>query len=132
MKLLLTSLTALVMTATSQASIPLTGNELFGKPTNIVAQQKTATQNVQVRAKRIVKNKLFRSNPHRLTHYALIDDQDDIVIADDDLATGYRRRDLVKVEQHEDAPLPENIRWKLFLARQAALLAYRNKYNIQT
>ena len=40
--------------------------------------------------------------------------------------TAYRRRDLNKIE-HDDA-LPEHIRWKLFLARQMALLKYREKW----
>ena len=118
-------LIATVMTITSQASMSQTGNELYGKPTPTVTQPKTATRNVPVLAKRIAKPKLFRSNPHRLSHFALIDDQDDIFIADDDLATSYRRRDLGKIEHEEEAPLPEHIRWRLFLARQMALLKYR-------
>ena len=101
------------------------GNVPSGKPTVTVAQQKTVTQKGQVHVKsRIPKPKLFRSNPYRLAHFALIDDQDDIFIADDDLATGYRRRDLGKIEQQE-APLPENVRWRLFLARQLAMMKYR-------
>ena len=125
MKRLLGILIATVMTMTSQASMSQSGNEHFGKPTHIAVQPKTATQNAPVLVKRIAKPKLFRANPHRLSHFALIDDQDDIFIADDDLATGYRRRDLGKIEQQEEAPLPEHIRWRLFLARQMALLKYR-------
>lgn len=110
---------------TSQASMSQIGKELSGKPTPIATQPKTATPNAPVLVKRIAKPKLFRTNPHRSTHFALIDDQDDICITDDDLATGYRRRDLGKIEEPEEAPLPEHIRWRLFLARQMALLKHR-------
>ncbi len=129
MKQLLGILIATVMTITSPASMSQTGNELYGKPTATVAQPKTAIPKEQVRVKRIPKSKLFRSNPHRLGHIVLIDDQDDITIADDDLATGYRRRDLGKIEQQEEAPLPEHIRWRLFLARQLALLKHREVHS---
>ena len=121
-------LIAMLTMTTSLASwnTPQSGNVLSGKPTATVALQKIATQKDQVHVKsRIPKPKLFRSNPYRLAHFALIDDQDDIFIADDDLATGYRRRDLGKIEQQEEAPLPENIRWRLFLARQLAMMKFR-------
>ena len=118
-------LIATLMTLASQASMSQSGNALYGSHTPIVTQPKTVTRNVPVLVKRIAKPKLFRSNPYRLSHFALIDDQDDIFIADDDLATGYRRRDLGKIEQQEEAPLPEHIRWRLFLARQLAMLKYR-------
>ncbi len=124
MKKLLGILIVTLMTA-SQASMTQSGSAPSGNPTATVAQPKIVTQSVQVHVKRIVKPKLFRTNPHRLSHFALIDDQEDIAIADEDLATGYRRRDLGKVEQEEEAPLPEHIRWRLFLARQLALLKHR-------
>ena len=125
MKRFLNILVAMLMILISQASMSQSGNVLYGKPTVIATQPKTVTQNVPVLVKRIPKPKLFRANPHRLTHFALIDDQDDIFIADDDLATGYRRRDLGKIEQPDDAPLPDHIRWRLFLARTAAMLKYK-------
>jgi len=72
---------------------------------------------------RIPKPKLFRTNPHRKAHFLLIDDNNDVFVQDEDLATGYRRRDLNKIE-HEDG-ISESVRWRLFLARQLALLKYR-------
>jgi hypothetical protein len=72
---------------------------------------------------RIPKPKLFRTNPHRKAHFLLIDDNNDVFVQDEDLATGYRRRDLTRVE-HPDG-ISERVRWRLFLARQLALLKYR-------
>jgi hypothetical protein len=72
---------------------------------------------------RIPKPKLFRTNPHRKAHFLLIDDNNDVFVQDEDLATGYRRRDLTRVE-HPDG-ISEHVRWRLFLARQLALLKYR-------
>ena len=87
-------------------------------------QPQTVTQKgpALVRA-RIPKPKLFRTNPHRKAHFLLIDDNTDVFVQDEDLATGYRRRDLNKIE-HEDG-ISEYVRWRLFLARQLALLKYR-------
>ena len=87
-------------------------------------QPQTVTQKgpALVRA-RIPKPKLFRTNPHRKAHFLLIDDNTDVFVQDEDLATGYRRRDLTKIE-HEDG-ISEYVRWRLFLARQLALLKYR-------
>lgn len=95
------------------------GNESIGKPTAIVARHQTATPNAlaHVKHKRVVKSKVQRAIP-----FGLDDDEDDVV-QNDDLATGYRRRDLTKIE-HEDG-ISERVRWKLFLARQLALLKYR-------
>jgi hypothetical protein len=92
-----------------------------------VVQPQTVTQKGPVLVKtRIPKPKLFRSNPHRKTHFLLIDDNDDVFVQDEDLATGYRRRDLTKID-HEDG-ISEYIQWRLFLARQMALLKYREKW----
>jgi len=87
-------------------------------------QPQTVTQKgpALVRA-RIPKPKLFRTNPHRKAHFLLIDDNTDVFVQDEDLSTGYRRRDLNKIE-HEDG-ISEYVRWRLFLARQLALLKYR-------
>jgi len=97
---------------------PASGNENIGKPIAIVAQVQTATPNVQGHAKhkRIVKSKVQRAQPFGL------DDSDDDVVQNDDLATGYRRRDLNKIE-HEDG-VSEYVRWRLFLARQLAMMKY--------
>jgi hypothetical protein len=101
-------------------------NTTSSEPTRTayVAQHPTVIPKGPVLAKnRIPKPKLFRSNPHRKTHFLLIDDNDDVFVQDDDLSTGYRRRDLNKIE-HEDG-ISDKIRWRLFLARQLALLKYR-------
>ena len=130
MKRLLGITIATLMMTTSQASssIPQNGNELYGKPTAIAVQPQTVTLNAQGHVKsRIPKPKLFRANPHRLSHFALLDDQDDIFIADDDLATGYRRRDLNKLEHDEDE-LPQRILDRLASAREKALEVYKKKW----
>jgi hypothetical protein len=95
------------------------GNENTGKPIAIVVRAQTATPNAQGHAKhkRIVKSKVQRVQPFGL------DDNDDDVVQNDDLATGYRRRDLNKIE-HEDG-VSEYVRWRLFLARQLAMMKYR-------
>jgi len=95
------------------------GKESITNPSAFVAHHPTATQNVQGHAKhkRIVKSKVQRAQPFGM------DDTDDDVVQNDDLATGYRRRDLNKIE-HEDG-ISEYVRWRLFLARQMALLKYR-------
>ena len=87
-------------------------------------QHPTVTQKGPALVKaRIPKPKLFRTNPHRKAHFLLIDDNNDVFVQDEDLATGYRRRDLTRVE-HPDG-ISEHVRWRLFLARQLALLKYR-------
>jgi hypothetical protein len=72
---------------------------------------------------RIPKPKLFRTNPHRKAHFLLIDDNNDIFVQDEDLATGYRRRDLNKIE-HTDNELSDYIKIRLMLARMKAMKAY--------
>jgi hypothetical protein len=88
------------------------------------AAVRIATQSGQVhvqRIKRIPKFSLLRSNPYRLAMIANFPD-DDAYVEDDNLITARRRRDF-KVEQ--DEILPERILWRLFLARQLALLKYK-------
>ncbi len=119
----------MLMTLTSLASTTLTlanGNELYGKHTSIVAPQKTVTQSarVHVKSQRIPKFKVLRSNPYRYSKI-VIDDLD-YEIDDEGLITPYRRRDLNKIEHDDD--ISENVRWRLFLARQMALLKYREKF----
>ena len=95
------------------------GNQNIGKPTAIVVQVQTVTPSAQghVKHKRVVKSKVQRAQPFGL------DDSDDDIVQNNDLATGYRRRDLNKIE-HEDG-ISEYVRWRLFLARQLALMKYR-------
>lgn len=121
MKRLLGALIALA-TMTSQANttlIPQSGNVLYGKPTHIVAPQKIATRSALVFVKKIQKPKLFVGSPRKL--YA--DDLDYDSVDVDDLITTYRRKDLNKIE-HDDG-ISDRVRWRLFLARQLAMLKYR-------
>lgn len=109
--------TALITILTiSQARMIQTGNEHYGKPTATVVQRQTATRNVLVRAK-IQKPKIFASKPFR--YFEDFEDDNDA----DDIITSYRRRDLNKIE-HEDG-ISERVRWRLFLARQLAMLKYK-------
>jgi hypothetical protein len=103
---------------TLTTSLVANGKELYGKPTATVAQRPIVTRSVQVRVK-IQKPKLFVGNPHK----NFVTDWDSDFLEVDDVITSYRRRDLNKVE-HEDG-ISDDIRWRLFLARQLALLKHR-------
>lgn len=78
---------------------------------------------------RIKKPKLLRSNPTRLSLLNAQDNDDDLSFDDDSLITGYRRRDLDKsaklVPQDE---LSEHVKFRLFLARQLAMMKYKEKW----
>jgi hypothetical protein len=115
MKRLISIVTAMLLTI-SQAS----GKESTTKPTAIVAPQPIATPNALGPVKKIVKSKVVNLKTRR---YVAIDDDDDVFVQEDDLATGYRRRDLNRIE-HPDG-ISERVRWRLFLARQLAMLKYR-------
>ncbi len=116
-------LAAILTTAISLASIPANGNEHYGKPTATVAQAKTVTRNapVLVKSPRIPKFKVLRSNPHR--YAKIVIDDVDYEVDDEGLMSPYRRKDLHKIE-HEDG-ISDRVRWRLFLARQLALLKHR-------
>lgn len=117
-------------------SMPASGMNTDKKNIHIVAPIRTATKSVpghvSVVIPRIPKFKIFRSNPTRklqilngIDPYAAVDD--------DSIITAYRRRDLqtIKTDITPDNPegLSEKVRWRLFLARQVALMKYREKYN---
>lgn len=128
-------LTSVMISLASTIITTASGKELSGKPMLTATQRQTVIQNVPVRAKsiRIAKPKLFRTNPHRAVHYAIANNPtDDFCIQDDDLITAYRRRDLAKIQKdtltndHEE--LSEDIRWRLFLARQLAVLKHMEKW----
>ena len=94
-------------------------------------QRLIATPNGQalVKLPRIPKPKVFRSNPYRLSVLLRADDSNDIEIDDDSKITGYRKRDFgkVKVDPSPEDPeglITEEVRWKLFLARTAAMVRY--------
>ena len=118
MKKLLGILIATLMMTSSQASMNQNGNEAFGKNTAIATQPRTATPNAQARVKnkKVIKLRTYRVMPHG------VDDNDDF-FQTEDIATGYRRRDLNKIEHKDD--ISERVRWRLFLARQLALLKHK-------
>jgi hypothetical protein len=72
----------------------------------------------------IRKAKLLRSNPLRKS---LLLEHNDLgfLIDDESVYIGYRRPEIVKDNIDDDIDLSEEIRWKLFLARQLALMRYK-------
>jgi hypothetical protein len=121
MKIFMVALIAATTMMTSQANTPLKNGALYTEINPYAIQHQIVTPNAlaHVKHKRIVKSKVQRAQPFGL------DDGDDDVVQNDDLATGYRRRDLTKIE-HPDG-ISEYVRWRLFLARQLALMKYREK-----
>jgi len=110
----------LMISLASMTFTTANGNELYGNPTFTVAQQKTAIRKGPVHVKKILKPKIFSGKPQRPV--LLIDDWEDIIDVDD-VITSYRREDLNKIE-HKDG-ISDRIRWRLFLARTAAMLKYK-------
>jgi hypothetical protein len=72
------------------------------------------------------KQNLLRSNPATPILLTL-DTEEDEWEADDIIYVGYRRPELVKDNVIDD-DLSEEIKWRLFLARQLALLKYKEKW----
>jgi hypothetical protein len=89
-----------------------------------VAQRPTVIRSAQVRVNppKIQKPKIFVGHPHK--NFATDWDGDFLEV--DDVITSYRRRDLNKIE-HEDG-ISDRVRWQLFLARQLAMLKYKQKW----
>lgn len=123
MKILLGILIAASTIGISQANIPLSGNVSYGQPMNTAAQPKIVIRKGPVLVKKIHKHKLFFGKPQRSIFVA--EDWDDVIEVDD-VITGYRREDLNKIEHDDD--ISDQIRWRLFLARQLALLKYKEKW----
>jgi hypothetical protein len=123
----------LITTITTMLSLEASGEPQLGKPTVIAAPHPTAIRSVPVRVsvQRINKPKIFVGNPHKITLFA--DDRDDDFLEIDDIITAYRREDLQKIhtDATEDNPdgLSEYIQWRLFLARQLALMKYRETHS---
>lgn len=128
MKLLAIGLCTAMMTITSLA------NTTQSHTKNTAWSAQTATKSVSRPAvlKRIVRPKIFRSNPYKLAYYnSRWDDSDNIEIDDDDKITGPRREQYGRVKVAPTPADPEgdvtpDIEWRLFLARTAALLRYRD------
>ena len=69
--------------------------------------------------------KLLRSNPYRKAF--LLNNKDDTTVIDDDnVYVGYRRPQIVA--DTFDVDISDTIKWRLFLARQLALLKYDEKW----
>lgn len=119
------TLIATLMMTSSQASTTSTNGDPYTEVNHYVIQHQIATPNapVRVKHKKVIKTKFVNAKVQR---FLAIDDDDNIYVQEEDLATGYRRRDLTKVE-HPDG-ISEKVRWRLFLARQLALLKYREKF----
>jgi len=122
MRLLLGILTVILTIGTSQASTSPSRIEESKKRTVSVIQPQIVTRSVPARVK-IQKPKLFTGKPHAVS----ANDWDNDFLDVDDVITTYRRRDLNKIE-HPDG-ISEQVRWKLFLARQLALLKYRQLHS---
>lgn len=129
--------TVVTMLIASQTNTAL-GTQLTSTQTTTTGgQAQTATKNGLVHANipRIPKPKVFRSNPFRAAYFAANPDRvNDINIDDDDKISGYRKRDLqrIRAESTPDDPdgtVTDDIKWKLFLARQVALLKHRELYS---
>lgn len=120
MKRLISILIMAWIAMVSQFSIAQSGLEYSTQHTNMKPRY---VQSVP----RISKVKVFRSNPYKLTH-RYVDESDDDYVDDDYLMSPYRRQDLFKiVTLNED--ISDNVRWRLFLARQLAVLKHQAKYH---
>ena len=121
--------TLLITTMLAMTSLAANGTEPIGNSKVTVVQPQTATQKgrVRVSVQKIQKPKIFVGNPHKITLFA--DDTDVTFLEVDDIITAYRREDLqrIKTEPTDKNPegLSEEIQWRLFLARQLALMKYR-------
>jgi hypothetical protein len=119
----------LLIITIAMTSLAANGTETIGKPKVTVVQHQTATQSgrVRVSVQKIQKPKLFVGNPHKITVFA--DDWEDDFFEIDDIITAYRREDLQRIhtDTTQDNPegLSEYIQWRLYLARQLALMKYR-------
>ena len=132
MKLLVIGLCATMMTITSLA------NTTQSHTKSIAWSAQTATKKGTAFATsipRIIKPKIFRSNPYRLAWFnSHWDDNDDIEIDDDSKITGPRREQYGRVKAAPTPVDPEgdvtpDIEWRLFLARTAAMLKYRSLHS---
>jgi hypothetical protein len=89
-------------------------------------RKKKLSQQLSLLTKRLSLSKasLLRSKPVRIIVLEL-EDHDLEVELEDYAHRGYARPRVQDDDQNDPDYLPEHIRWKLFLARQAALLKYR-------
>jgi hypothetical protein len=127
MERLVIGLMMLTMAGTSPANGNQTRTKIIASPAPTV----TANDKARVKLPRVLKPKIFRSNPYRVAYFNHhLEENDDIDVDDDDKITGPRKEDYgrVRVDPTPDDPegdVTPDIEWRLFLIRQAALLKYR-------
>lgn len=73
---------------------------------------------------KIKKPKLLRSNPYRKLSLANDIDTD----IDDEYICSSRNRARLHVEEDDNEEVSDYVKWRLFLARQLALLKYQEKW----
>jgi hypothetical protein len=79
---------------------------------------------------RIKKPKLLRSNPLRLSLIKHGTQPSDIDFDDEDILVSSRRPEyrVVKPKQDSDDELSDHVKFRLFLARQLAMMKYKEKW----
>ena len=130
MRILVVGIVLMISWMTSQAN----GTGSHTKTIAWSAPTVTKSARPIVTLPRVIKPKIFRSNPYRVSYFlAHWQENDDIDIDDDDKITGPRSDQYGRVKSKPTPDDPEgditpNIEWQLFLIRQAALLKYRTLY----
>ena len=124
-------LVATAMTTILMSSLASTVENQLLKPTLIGASAQTVTKKDRVRVNTrtisVPKPKLFRSNPLRKSQILGGTDPSDAVDDEDYIVARNRNKLELKKQVDNDVDLPEHIRWRLFLARTAALAVHRAK-----
>jgi len=80
---------------------------------------------------KIKKSKLLRSNPYRISAIKLLGlSSTEVLIEDEDILVNSRRI-VLRVENsiHEDEEVSDYVRLRLLLARETAMLKYREIYD---
>jgi hypothetical protein len=121
------------MIGISQASMNPDTVQALTPPTTTALPAKTVTKKgpapVNYQIPRVPKPKLFRSNPLRKSLILGGSNPWDTVDDEDYIVNSYRRLiELKKYNEKDQDDLPEYIRWRLFLARQLAMLRYKELY----
>ena len=122
-----------ILLITTMTSLVANGEENPGSPLTIAVKIQIATKSVQSRVNilKIYKPKVFVGKPYKL--FIVVDKDDMEFLEIDDVITGYRRRDLQQIHTDSSLDNPEElseyIRWRLFLARTAAMLKYHQVHN---
>ena len=130
MRILVVGIVSMILWTTSQANGTVSHTKTIASPAPTV----TSNARALVKLPRVIKPKIFRSNPYRVSYFlAHWDDNDDIDVDDDDKITGPRRDQYGRVKSKPTPDDPEgditpDIEWQLFLIRQAALFRYRTLY----